>query len=59
MMGDRDPLAPGNGAAYLSLDPAAIGAACVRVLVAHLNGLRTENVTVPCRFIPPDHRSGG
>jgi DNA-binding LacI/PurR family transcriptional regulator len=59
MMGERDPLAPGNGAGYLSLDPAAIGAACVRVLVAHLNGQRAENVTVPCRFIPPGSSAGG
>jgi DNA-binding LacI/PurR family transcriptional regulator len=59
MMGERDPLAPGNGAAYLSLDPAAIGAACVRALVAHLNGGPAENVTVPCRFIPPGRALGG
>jgi DNA-binding LacI/PurR family transcriptional regulator len=59
MMGERDPLAPGNGAGYLSLDPVAIGAACVRVLVAHLNGRRPENVTVPCRFIPPGRTPAG
>ena len=53
MRGERDPFAPDNGAAYLSLDPAAIGAACVRALVAHLDGAPAENVTVPCTFIPP------
>lgn len=58
MMGDRDAFAPDNGAAYLSLNPAAIGAACVRVLVAHLNGLPAGNVTVPCAFIPPGRSSG-
>ena len=58
MMGDRDPFAPDNGAAYLSLNPAAIGAACVRVLVAHLDGAPVANVTVPCSFIPPGRARG-
>jgi DNA-binding LacI/PurR family transcriptional regulator len=58
MMGDRDPFAPDTGAAYLSLNPAAIGAACVRSLIAHLDGGRIENVTVPCAFIPPGSTLG-
>ena len=53
MMGDRDRLAPATGAAYLSLDPVAIGAACVRLLVARLDGDPAESRTVPCSFIPP------
>jgi len=53
MMGERDPFAPDNGAGYLSLNPAAVGAACVRVLVAHLDGRPVEDVTVPCAFVPP------
>ena len=53
MMGDRDPLAPDNGVAYLSLNPVAVGAACVRVLVAHLDGRMVDDVTVPYTFIPP------
>ena len=53
MMGDRDPLAPGNGAAYLNLNPTAVGAACVRLLVAHLDGTPVDSVTVPCTFTPP------
>ena len=53
MMGDRDRLAPATGAAYLSLDPVAIGAACVRLLVARLDGGPAESRTVPCTFIPP------
>jgi DNA-binding LacI/PurR family transcriptional regulator len=52
MMGERDPFAPDNGAGYLSLNPAAVGAACVRVLVAHLDGRPVEDVTVPCAFVP-------
>jgi hypothetical protein len=59
MMGDRDALAPDNGAAYLSLNAAEIGAACVRVLVAHLDGRRAESVIVPCTFIPPRRTLGG
>jgi DNA-binding LacI/PurR family transcriptional regulator len=59
MMGDRDALAPDNGAAYLSLNPVAIGAACVRVLVAHLDGRLAESVTVPSTFIPPRRTPGG
>jgi hypothetical protein len=31
----------------------------VRLLVAHLNGEPTGNVTVPCRFIPPARPIGG
>jgi DNA-binding LacI/PurR family transcriptional regulator len=58
MMGERDRLAPHNGAAYLSLDPAAIGAACVRLLVARLDGGRVENLTVPSTFIPPGGAPG-
>jgi DNA-binding LacI/PurR family transcriptional regulator len=57
MMGDRDRFAPDNGAAYLSLDPVAIGAACVRALVAHLDGERADDLTVPCTFTPPGRPS--
>lgn len=59
MMGDRDPFAPPNGAAYLSLDPVSIGAACVRTLVAHINGRPAGDVTVPCRFTPPGPARSG
>jgi len=58
MMGDRDPFAPDSGAAYLSLNPAAVGAACVRVLVAHLDGERADDVTVPCAFLRPGSARG-
>lgn len=58
MMGDRDRFAPDTGAAYLSLDPAAVGAACVRALVAQLDGGRAEDLTVPCMFIPPGRLPG-
>lgn len=49
-----------NGVSYLVLDPAEIGARCVRLLIDVLEGTPVESVTVPCEFVvAPRARLGG
>jgi DNA-binding LacI/PurR family transcriptional regulator len=51
MMGESAQAGSGNGASYLVLDPAEIGAQCVRLLVDLVDGKQVESVTLPTRFV--------
>ena len=54
MMGESASAASGNGVSYLVLDPAEVGATCVRMLVDLLDGKAVTDVMLPCRFVVSD-----
>ena len=51
MMGESASAGSGNGVSYLVLDPAEVGAHCVRLLVDLLEGKQVENITLPTDFV--------
>jgi DNA-binding LacI/PurR family transcriptional regulator len=51
MMGESASAGSGNGVSYLVLDPAEIGAHCVRVLVDLLDGRSVDDVTLSTELV--------
>jgi DNA-binding LacI/PurR family transcriptional regulator len=51
MMGESASAGSGNGVSYLVLDPAEIGAHCVRVLVDLLDGRSVDDVTLSAELV--------
>jgi DNA-binding LacI/PurR family transcriptional regulator len=51
MMGESASAGSGNGVSYLVLDPAEIGAHCVRVLVDLLDGKAVDDITLATELV--------
>jgi hypothetical protein len=58
MMGESASAGSGNGVSYLVLDPAEIGAHCVRVLVDLLDGKTVEDITLSTELVVSPRSSG-